>query len=167
MELGSVLFGSPFKFNVSIDGGLGLRIRPTTGRNPNLEARVSGSLPADALAGLTKVAGAGSLSSPFSAVGKSGVKHTFTFGTREGGSTRVVCDIVSGTAPVDETKVLSLFIKVYDVGATQAILCATPSLSDGAKKLAGIYKITVIEAPDRGSAVKKVTEALGRINKRT
>lgn len=158
--------GSHFGCNVSLNLGYGPQVRPA-GRNPPLDGGTSGSLSADVLKSLAKSTGVGGLSSPFAAIGKSGVKHTFTLGTKEGNSTRVVCDMVSGSAPVDETKVLSLFIKVYDVGAAHALLCAIPSLSDDAKKLAVIYNMTVIEAADRDSAVKQVADAIARINKLT
>ncbi len=164
--LRSALFDSTFRLNSAIHGSLSHRIRPT-GRNSARDGIMSDSLSADVLASLAKVARTGSLTSPFAAVGKSGVKHTFTFGAKEGNFTKVVCDMVSGPVPIDETKVLSLFIKVYDVGATTALLCATPALSPDAKKLADIYNMTVIEAVDKDSAVKKVADALGRINKRT
>jgi hypothetical protein len=72
----------------------------------------------------------------------------------------VVCDIVAGSAPADETKVLSLFIKIYDVGAKHAVLCAIPSLTVGAKKLSSLYKMHVIEAADVDSTVPLVTQTL-------
>jgi len=170
MELGLAQLGSDFAlhfgFKVSFDRKYRLKIRPT-GKNATLDGGVSSALPPDLLVNLRKLAGDESLSSPFAAMGRSGVMHTFTFGSKEGDSTRVVCDMVSGSTPVDETKVLSLFIKVYDVGAAHALLCATPSLSADAKKLAGIYNMTVIEAADRDSAVKKVADAFRHTNRPT
>ena len=104
-------------------------------------------------------------SSPLSTVGKSGIKHKFTFGTSGKEGTEVVCDVVVSSSPVDETKVLSLFIKVYDVGAKQAVLCAVPSLSSEARKLANQYKILVVESKDDsriGDAMSGVFERLAK-----
>ena len=99
------------------------------------------------------------------APGKSGVRHSFTLGASVEKVPSLVCDVVSGAAPLDETKVLSLFIKVYDVGAKTAVLCAIPALTEGARKLASLYKMVVIEAADKERAVSSLTENLGRLAK--
>ena len=122
-------------------------------------------LPPEAVAAVGSLTSLGALSSPFVATGRSGVKHTFTFGTSDASGANVVCDIVAGSASADETKVLSLFIKIYDVGAKHAILCAIPSLTAEARKLSGLYKMLVIEAATVDSAISLVTEALRRLAK--
>ena len=57
-------------------------------------------------------------------VGKSGVRHAFSFSLGDGGKPDVVCDVIVGDMAQDETRVLSLFIKVFDTGPKQAI-CAS------------------------------------------
>ncbi len=105
----------------------------------------------------------GGLASPFVATGKSGVRHSFTLGQGDTGATSFVCDIVIGTSPVDETKVLSLFIKVYDIGAKHAVLCVVPGLTPEAKRLASMYKITTVETSKRGEIAARLSEVLQRI----
>jgi hypothetical protein len=122
-------------------------------------------LPPEAVAIVASLTSLGTLSSPFVTTGRSGVKHTFTFGTSDANGANIVCDIVAGSAPADETKVLSLFIKIYDVGAKYAILCAIPSLTAEARKLSNLYKMLVIEAATVDSAISLVTEALRRLAK--
>ncbi len=100
--------------------------------------------------------------SPFQVTGKSGVKHTFTLGASENGATYLACDIIVGDGPVDETKVLSLFIKVYDVGARHAVLCAVPSLTADAKKLSALYKITTVEPGVRDEIPRMLSDVLQR-----
>ena len=107
-----------------------------------------------------EVGGPGSFSTPLETVGKSGIRHKFTFGTEGKGGANLACDVVVGSAPVDETRVLSLFIKVYDVGVKQAMLCVVPSLSSEAMKLANQYKILVVEARDEVGIAPALVGAL-------
>jgi hypothetical protein len=120
-------------------------------------------LPPEVVAKIGSSVAPGTLSSPFVATGRSGVKHVFTFGISDANKTSVACDIVVGKAPADETKVLSLFIKIYDVGAKHAVLCVIPSLTQEAKKLSGMYKMVVVEAPDIEGAISALTEAVRRL----
>src|SRR5208337_5202809 len=94
-----------------------------------------GSFPPEAMKSFTGLGALGPISSPFVATGKSGVKHTFTPGIGSQGVIDVACDVVLGSNPADETKVLSFFVKVYDTGAKHAVLCVVPSLTAEAKKL--------------------------------
>ena len=144
-------------------GGLGgeAGMRPAKGGDTSrMTQEVLSSLAEGATRALEGASGFSSLSSPYVATGKSGVKHRFTFGNGEGGAVDLVADVVSSSGPVDETGVLSLFIKVYDVGAKRALICAIPSLSGEAKKLSGLYKIVTVEAPDFARAVDFMAEAL-------
>jgi hypothetical protein len=106
----------------------------------------------------------GALKSPCQVTGKSGVRHKFTFGFEVGPSVNVVGDVVMDTAPVDETKVLSLFIKVYDVGAKHAVLCVVPSLTPEAKKLSNLYRILTVESEDKGRLTSMASETLHRLS---
>lgn len=112
---------------------------------------------------LSGMANLGTLSSPLVVTGKSGVRHTFTFGLGSIESPTVAGDIVISTAPVDETKVLSLFIKVYDVSAKNSILCVAPSLTPDAKKLSSLYKIFVVEAPSESEILTRLSDILPRL----
>jgi hypothetical protein len=90
--------------------------------------------------------------------GKSGVNHMFDIAAyhekRANGIT--VMDVAIGAESVSEQPVIALFAKVYDVSPRKAFLIAIPCLGEGAKKMAELYSIEVIEAGD----VKKVIEVL-------
>ncbi len=90
----------------------------------------------------------GKLRTPARIIGKSGVQHSFSFAFDGDHTHDIVGDVIIAKAPEDETKVLSLFIKVYDVGAKRALLCVCPRLTPEAAKLARLYDILTIEAPD-------------------
>ena len=98
-----------------------------------------GSLPDEAVRTLESSAGMSPLSSPLVVAGRSGIRHSFTLGMKDPVSVVLACDVVVGPAPIDETKVLSLFIKVYDVNANHVILCAVPSLTPEAVRAAIHY----------------------------
>ena len=123
------------------------------------------SLPPEALESFNRSGTLGPISSPLVVVGKSGVRHTFTLGIGSQGVVDVVCDIVAGSLPADETKVLSLFIKVYDTGAKHAVLCVAPSLTAEAKKLSSAYRILVVEASTVTDAQALLPSALEQISK--
>jgi hypothetical protein len=107
----------------------------------------------------------GAFKTPCQATGKSGVKHNFTFGFGEPRSMNVVGDVVIDSKPIDETKVLSLFIKVYDVGARHTILCVSPSLTSEAKKLSTLYKIVTVESADRTKLAAMTSDVLDRFSR--
>jgi hypothetical protein len=109
----------------------------------------------------------GNVKSPASVVGKSGVQHQFSFATGDAKSPNIVGDVILGPGEKDETKVLSLFIKVYDIGAKRAILCVTPKLTNEAAKLARLYNILTVESPDPKqlpSMLKDLMERLAKSN---
>ena len=104
--------------------------------------------------------GSRGVTSPFQAAGRSGILHSFTLGRPGEIGIDMVCDVVVSEGPVDETKVLSLFIKAYDAGAKQTILCVSPGLSSDARKLADIYRIKIIVGPSQEDATAKLISAI-------
>ncbi len=127
-----------------------------------------GSLPEDVVRALESSAGISPLSSSLVVTGKSGVRHSFTLGMKGPVSVALACDVVVSDppAPIDEAKVLSLFIKVYDVNANNAVLCAVPSLTPEAMKLASQYKMVVLEAPDKEQVLAKLPDVLRKLLKK-
>jgi hypothetical protein len=95
--------------------------------------------------------------------GKSGVIHTFSFGLFHHNELDIVGDVLSAENVIDETKVLSLFIKIYDVGAKRAILCVNPGLASEAAKLAKLYSILTIESDAPDDAIRMLEEMLNRL----
>jgi hypothetical protein len=107
----------------------------------------------------------GNIETPAQIVGKSGVQHQFSFASTEGKNPSFVGDVIIGPGEKDETKVLSLFIKVYDIGAKRAILCVTPKLTNEAAKLARLYNILTVESPDAKLLPKMLQDLMERISK--
>ncbi len=140
---------------------MGSRVSASQEINRGIE--LVSSLSKDAITALGKLAGPNSFSSPYVAMGKSGIRHTFTFGVKGLEGTSLASDIVVSSTPIDETKVLSLFIKVYDVGAKHVILGAVPSLTPEAKKLAAGYNVAVVEATEKVNIFSKLAEMLQRV----
>ena len=95
------------------------------------------------------------------------MKHSFTLGMKSPVSVTLACDVVVSDppAPIDETTVLSLFIKVYDVNANSVVLCAVPSLTPEAKKLASQYKMVVLEAPNEDQVLVRLPDVLRKLSK--
>jgi len=92
--------------------------------------------------------------------GTSGTSHKFDIVGMKEGASRLVIDVVESETEVGEHPVIMMFAKIYDIGESQAILIALPSLSKPASQLAVQYKITVIEAKDAEEAVARLKETL-------
>ncbi len=148
---------------VGITRGAEIAAKPTIEMS---YGRVS-SLPDDALRALESSSGMSPLSSPLVVTGKSGIRHSFTIGMKGPVSVALACDVVVSDPPVpiDETRVLSLYIKVYDVNANNVILCAVPSLTPEAERLASQYKMMVLEAPDKEQIYAKLPDVLRKLSK--
>jgi len=126
----------------------GLKVRALEGLTPALQAAIKG------------IPSAKNATTPMSWVGKSGVKHGFTFGYPGDHGPDMVCDVILSEVPIDETDVLAFFIRVYDVGAKSSILCTSPGLTPGALRLALLYKIRVIQCDGEEDAGSKLAEEL-------
>ena len=100
---------------------------------------------------------------PALVAGKSGVQHSFSFALGGLHNQDIVGDVIIGKVDEDETKVLSLFIKVYDVGAKRALLCVCPRLTPEALKLARLYNILTIETPDPKEIPRMLEDVLKRL----
>jgi|SRR5579863_7047347 len=118
------------------------------------------SLPASLTETLSLAPGTSGVTSPFQALGRSGILHSFTLGRLGEIGIDMVCDVIVSDDLVDETKVLSLFIKAYDAGAKQTILCVSPGLSPDARKLADIYRIRVIVGTSQEEATSKLVSTI-------
>ena len=111
-----------------------------------VRTRPLGALTDSMRSAVSKVPAFSKAQSPASYVGRSGVRHTFTLGASDqDGSPEFVCDVKLSDVPLDETDVLAFFIKVYDVGAKASTLCASPGFGAEAKKLAAVYRISLVE----------------------
>jgi len=89
--------------------------------------------------------------------GASGASHTFdiTASKEEISKYVMVCDVAASTDDVvTEQPVIALFAKVYDVAPDKACLVAVPRMNESGKKLATLYKISLIEAKDQKEVLK-------------
>lgn len=90
--------------------------------------------------------------------GKSGIEHTFgIIGIK--GNKNVAIDLAISKTKINEGPILAMSAKVMDTLPTKSIIICVPGLQDNAKKVAGIYGISVIE----GKTVDDATEQLRKV----
>ena len=97
---------------------------------------------------------------PGQIAGRSGSLQRFDITGTKGGET-VVLDLIFSDKPLDEVPVASLYAKIFDVSPTRAFLVAIPSLTDKAKRLASLYRLTVVEADSPEDAAYQLKERFG------
>jgi len=98
--------------------------------------------------------------------GKSGASHMFNIAAWKGGVPRhvIVIDLAtSGEDVVSEQAIIAMFAKVYDVAPDRAVLIAIPRMSENGRKLAGLYKIELIEGRNQKEALKALEKAIGLV----
>lgn len=98
---------------------------------------------------------------PGQIAGQSGALQRFDIIATKGTSEVVVLDLIASDKNVDETPVAAMYAKIFDVSPTQSLLVAIPSLSDKAKRLATLYRITTIEAENSQAAADQIKEKFG------
>ncbi len=98
---------------------------------------------------------------PGQIAGRSGALHRFDAIASRGSSEVVVLDVIASDNQIDEVPVASLYAKIFDVAPSQAILIAIPSLTEKARKLASLYRITVIEAAGSQEASEQLKDKFG------
>ena len=101
--------------------------------------------------------------SPSMLKGKSGANHTFDIVAYKEDKSRnvIVVDLaMSAGSVVSEQPIIALFAKIFDVSPEKAFLIAMPKLSENGKKMAGLYKISAIEAENQEQALEAMKESL-------
>lgn len=98
---------------------------------------------------------------PGQIAGRSGALHRFDVVATKGSSEVIVLDLVASDKAIDEVPVAAIYAKIFDVSPSQSVLVAIPRLSDKAKRLVGLYRITAIEAENSQEAADKIKEKLG------
>lgn len=89
--------------------------------------------------------------------GASGASHMFDIAASKEEISKyvMVCDVAASTDDVvAEQPVIALFAKIYDVAPDKACLVAIPKMNESGKKLAALYKISLIEAKDQKEVIK-------------
>jgi hypothetical protein len=98
---------------------------------------------------------------PGQIAGRSGALHRFDAVATKGSSEVVVLDVIASEKKIDEVPVASMYAKIFDVTPTQSILVAMPGLTDKAKRLAGLYRISTIEAENSQQAADQIKDKFG------
>ena len=99
--------------------------------------------------------------SPGGLLGESNVEHSFDIIAYSRGRDEGVLamDFVVSDVPIGESKVVSMFAKVYDTTPLKSILVAFPGVTQNARRLAEQYKIDLVES----SNVKTIWKELRKI----
>jgi predicted RNA-binding Zn-ribbon protein involved in translation (DUF1610 family) len=93
--------------------------------------------------------------------GRSGALQRFDVVADKGVTEVVVLDLFASEKDIDEVPVAAMYAKIFDVAPTQSLLVAIPSMSDKAKRLAKLYRITIIEAENSQAAADLIKEKFG------
>jgi predicted RNA-binding Zn-ribbon protein involved in translation (DUF1610 family) len=93
--------------------------------------------------------------------GRSGALHRFDAVATKGSTEVVVLDVVASDKEIDEVPIATMYAKVFDVTPTQSILVAIPRLTEKAKKLASLYRISTIEADSSQEAADRIKDKFG------
>jgi hypothetical protein len=92
--------------------------------------------------------------------GRSGAMHRFDLVASKG-SEIVVLNLLASDKNIGESPVATMYASIFDVAPTQSIIVAIPGMSEKAKKLAALYRITAIEASDSQNAADRIREKFG------
>jgi hypothetical protein len=98
---------------------------------------------------------------PGQIAGRSGALHRFDAVATKGSSEVVVLDVIASEKQIDEVPVASMYAKIFDVTPTQSILVAMPGLTEKAKRLAGLYRISIVEAESSQQAADQIKDKFG------
>ena len=103
------------------------------------------------------------IESPAFLKGRSGANHLFDIVAYKEGlkkEVKVIDFTLSPGETVGEQPVIALFAKIFDVSPDDAYLIVIPRISENGKKMAKLYKISLIEAIDDREAIEKFKERL-------
>lgn len=98
---------------------------------------------------------------PGQIAGRSGALHRFDAVAMKGPTEVVVLDVIASDKEIDEVPIATMYAKVFDVTPSQSILVAIPRLTDKAKRLASLYRISTIEAENSQQAADKIKDKFG------
>lgn len=98
---------------------------------------------------------------PGQIAGRSGALHRFDAVATKGTSEVVVVDVIASDKDIDEVPIASMYAKVFDVTPSQSFLIAIPKLTDKAKRLASLYRISTIEADNSQEAADRLKDKFG------
>jgi hypothetical protein len=89
--------------------------------------------------------------------GTSGTRHMFDLTAISAGekkSTTAIDIATSSNDAVSEQSVISMFAKIFDTAPDKACLVAIPKMNENGRKLASLYKISLVEAKDQNAAIE-------------
>ncbi|MBI2184107.1 MAG: hypothetical protein HYU39_04015 [Thaumarchaeota archaeon] len=87
--------------------------------------------------------------------GRSNVEHeVFCVVQREG--RMVLIELLPQSKLIDEVTVLQMFVKVYDTESRKGVIVSPSHYTEGARKLADLYKISLVTTDDGREAVAQL-----------
>jgi len=89
--------------------------------------------------------------------GESGAEHTASLSATADPNARVILDAYSSAEKIGEEEVINTYTKVLDTSPSRAYIVCLPGATDLARKLAGLYKIGLVE----GGTIDEVVGNLG------
>lgn len=98
---------------------------------------------------------------PGQIAGRSGALHRFDAVATKGSAEVVVLDVIASDKEIDEVPIATMYAKIFDVTPSQSILVAIPGLTDKAKRLASLYRISTIEAENSQQAADRIKDKFG------
>lgn len=94
--------------------------------------------------------------------GKSGVEHMTNIYAYNNQNKTILIDIRGSDTGVDDTEVVSTFVKVLDIYPTKAIFIGIPSVSDKAKAMAAAHNISIVTGRDFSEIFAMVDQILSK-----
>lgn len=94
--------------------------------------------------------------------GRSYVEHEiFCAVQREG--RMVLLDLLPEGKIIDDTSVLRMFVKILDTGSAKGVLVSLSHYTEGAKKLADLYRISLVATSNGMEAIARLRSILHEV----
>lgn len=102
-----------------------------------------------------------SVESPGFVNGRSGEEHMFDLIAAQGADKSLVVDVFVADSSIPERVVTNMFAKLYDTAFADAFLIAIPRVREEGRRLAGLYRIRLVEGSSRDEVVRGFRDLAG------
>ena len=93
--------------------------------------------------------------------GRSGEEHMFDLIANQGANKSLAVDIFVADSSIPERVVTTMFAKLYDTAFTDAFLIAIPRIREEGRRLAGLYRISLVEGRSRDEVMRSFKSLAG------
>jgi len=93
--------------------------------------------------------------------GRSGEEHMFDLIANQGANKSLAVDIFVADSSIPERVVSTMFAKLYDTAFTDAFLIAIPRIREEGRRLAGLYRIGLVEGRSRDEVMRNFKSLAG------